>query len=262
MSAQRDRAALFGRLHVRGNPLVLFNIWDAGSALIVARAGARAIATGSWSVAAAHGYGDGEQLPLESLLAAVREIVRAVDLPVTVDFETGYGSTPEMVGESVVRVIDAGVVGINLEDQVLGEGRIRPVGEAAARVRAARRAADGAGVPVFLNARTDLFLRSDRAAHDDSMLDDALRRAAAYAEAGASGFFAPGLFDEAAIGRLCAASPLPVNILALPGAPSARRLAELGVARISHGPGPYRRTADFLETAARQAFTTELRGSA
>ena len=256
MVTQLERAALFHRLHVKGDPVVLFNIWDAGTAQVVARAGFKAIATGSWSVAAAHGYNDGERLPFELAVANLREIVAAVDLPVTIDLEAGYGGPPAAVADSVNRVLQAGAIGFNLEDQIIGggEGAFYSVADQSARLRAAHGAADRAAIPAFINARTDLFLHAQPARHNAELVDKALQRAAAYADSGASGFFAPGLIDELLIGTLCAACSLPVNILARPGAPSAKRLAELGVARISHGPGPYRQAMRLLEDAARGAL--------
>jgi 2-methylisocitrate lyase-like PEP mutase family enzyme len=254
MSLQADRAKTFSDLHVPGKPVVLFNAWDAGSARAVEAAGAKAIATGSWSVAAAHGYEDGEKLPLELALANLARIVAAVKLPVSLDFETGYGATAEAVGESVARAIAAGAIGFNIEDRVIGGHELRSIEDQSARLRAARRAADASGVPVYLNARTDVFLKADRSAHDRNLLAAALERAAAYSAAGASGLFVPGLIDETLIGELCARSPLPVNAFAMAGSPTARRLAELGAARISHGPGPYRLAMKQIEEAAREAL--------
>ena len=253
MSIQLERAAVFHRLHVKGTPVVLYNIWDAGTAQAVARAGARAIATGSWSVAAAHGYEDGERLPFALALANLREIVGAVDLPVTLDLEAGYGGSSDAVADSVAAVLQAGAIGFNLEDQIIAgaPGAFYTIADQSARLRAARAAADRAAIPAFINARTDLFLHAEPAGHTAELVDQALERAAAYADSGASGFFAPGLIDEPLIGKLCAACPLPVNILARPHAPSPQRLADLGVARISHGPGPYREAMRALETAAR-----------
>ena len=256
MSTQLERAAAFRRLHVKGHPVILFNIWDAGSAQAVARAGAKAIATGSWSVAAAHGYDDGERLPLASALANLREIVAAVELPVTLDLESGYGASPDAVADSVTQAIEAGAIGFNLEDQIIGgaAGALHSVADQSARVRAARAAADSAKVPVFINARTDVFLIAEPAQHTANLVEEALRRAAAYAEAGASGFFAPGLVDERLIEALCARCSLPVNVLARPQSPATPQLAALGVARISHGPGPYRQAMRFLEDTARSAM--------
>ena len=252
-SPQLELARRFQSLHLPGDPLVLFNVWDPGSARAVAKAGAKAIATGSWSVAAAHGHADGEKLPLELALANLERIVAAVDLPVTVDLEAGYGREPAAVAETLSGAIAAGAIGANLEDRVIGEQGLYSTADQSARIGAARRTAEAAAIPFFLNARTDLFLKAAAERHDADLVDAALERARAYAAAGASGLFAPGLVSEPLIERLCGACPLPVNILVLPTAPSARRLAELGVARISHGPGPYRLAMQTLEDAARQA---------
>ncbi len=256
MPTQAEHAAAFHQLHVKGHPVVLYNVWDAGTAQAVARAGARAIATGSWSVAAAHGFEDGERIPLEAALANLREIVAAVQLPVSLDLEAGYGTSPDAVATSVTGAIGAGAIGFNLEDRVIGGDALYPVAEQEARVRAARAAADRAGIPAYINARTDLFLKADPARHDDALVTAAIERARAYARAGASGFFAAGLVDESLIARVCKECPLPVNILVRPTAPSGRRLAALGVARISYGPGPYRVAMQSVEEAARQAHAS------
>lgn len=254
MTSQNDRAETFRRLHVKGRPLVLFNAWDAGSAQAVARGGAAAIATGSWSVAGAHGFGDGEKLPLDLVIDNIARVVAAVDLPVSLDFEGGYARAPRELSANLARVIGTGAIGINLEDQVIGGEGFYSVKEQAGRVAACRTTADGAGQPAFfVNARCDLFLRSKAEEHDAVMLDAVLERAMAYADAGADGFFAPGLTDERLIGRLCEKATLPVNVLVFPATPPAPRLAELGVARISHGPGPWRRAMAALEDAARAA---------
>lgn len=255
MTEQRTYAKSFHALHVKGEPLVLFNIWDAGSARAVEEAGAKALATGSWSVAAAHGFADEERLPLELMLANLQRVARSVELPVSCDIESGYGAAPERVAETVRRTVAAGAVGVNLEDGVIGGG-LYPVAAQTARLRAARGAAEGADVPLFINARTDVFLQLPPAAHDESALADALHRAEAYAAAGASGFFAPGLRDAALIQTLCDRSPLPVNIMMLPGAPPSRQLADLGVARISYGPSPYRQVLETLTEAARGALAS------
>ena len=255
MTIQNDKARLFHSLHVPGRPLVLFNAWDAGSARAVAEAGAAAIATGSWSVAAANGFVDGEKLPLSSALENLRRIVAAVAQPVTVDLESGYGDAPERVAATVAAALDAGAIGCNLEDSFPADGRLRDIGEQAARLAAARQAAREAGVAMFINARTDVFFQQPAQAHDMSMVDAALERARAYAEAGASGLFVPGVIAEPLIARLAQASPLPLNIMVMPGVPARARLAELGVARISHGPGPYRGAMQWLTDAARAAMT-------
>jgi 2-methylisocitrate lyase-like PEP mutase family enzyme len=254
MDNQKTRAETFRNLHAPGDPLVLFNAWDAGSARAIAAGGAKAIATGSWSVAAAHGYQDGQNLPLDLAIANLERIVAAVDLPVTIDLEAGYGAAPAAVAESVRRAIKAGAIGFNLEDQVIDGDALYSIDEQVARIRAARAAAEQLAIPAFINARTDVFLKADPSKHDVALLDAALTRAAGYAGAGASGLFVPGLVASDLIGKLCAASPLPVNVMVLPALAPPAQLAKLGVARISHGPGPYRLAMQFLEKSAREAL--------
>lgn len=242
-------------LHVKGDPLILFNIWDAGSAKAIEEIGAKAVATGSWSVAAAHGFDDGEKLPFDLVVANTQRIVESVTIPVTIDLEGGYGSHPSEVRDNVSRVIAAGAVGINLEDQI-GDGEgLYSIEVQCTRIAAARAAADTVSMPFFINARTDVFLQSDPVHHGGAPMTDAERRAAAYADAGASGLFAPALRDEAGIERLCKSVRLPVNILVRPEMPSLKRMAALGVARISYGPGPYRLMIQALKEAGRRALT-------
>ncbi|WP_405859751.1 isocitrate lyase/phosphoenolpyruvate mutase family protein [Streptomyces sp. NBC_00090] len=227
MATLLDKARLFRSLHVPGNPLVLPNAWDAASARVVADAGAAAIATTSAGVAWSLGHGDGDHLSRDQALAALSRITAAVDVPVTADIERGYAADAAGVAETVRGVLAAGAVGVNLEDS------LRPVDEQAGRIAAARRAADEAGVPLFLNARIDTHRlpTGDRAA----WLDETLARARAYAAAGADGVFVLGALDARSIGALVDGSPLPVNVLADPGALPVSELAAAGVARVSAG---------------------------
>lgn len=243
---QVEHARSFAALHMPGDPLLLFNIWDPGSARVVAETGAAAIATGSWSVAAALGFDDGEQVPFELVVDNLRRIVASVTLPVTIDLEGGYGAAPERVAETVRQAWAAGAVGCNIEDGIAGCAGIRPAAEQAERLRAARAAAPD----IFINARTDPFLRTEPGGHDDRLLDDVLERGRAYAQAGASGLFVPGLGDERLIERLWREAPLPVNIMIWHNTPPIARLAELGVARISHAGAPWRIAMDALREAA------------
>lgn len=254
MSSQKEKAEIFHGLHVKGDPVILFNIWDAGSAKAVAEAGAKAIATGSWSVAAANGYSDGEELPMETAIENIERIAASVDLPVTLDFEGGYAADLEGLRANIARVIEAGAVGINFEDQVVGGEGLYSAEEQSKRISAARDAAELASIPLFINARTDVFLKTLPGPHTAEQIEEALVRARAYADAGASGFFAPGLRDPELIRDLCGRSPLPVNIMVMPDTPTNIEMAQLGVARISYGPGPYRRMVDWLKEAAREAF--------
>jgi len=243
--ADAAMARQFAALHVPGDPIILYNAWDPGSAKAVAEAGAKAIATGSASVAAANGYGDGQRVPLQQVLDNAERIVAAVDLPVTVDFEGGYGVAPEEVMRNVSLLASAGAIGCNFEDQVIGGEGLHPIAFQAERIHAIRSATLSF---FFINARTDIFLKSRD--HDEAMVDAAIERAHAYAEAGASGFFVPGLADLKLLKRVCEASPIPVNFMAFPGAPSAAEVAKAGIARISHGPFPFRLAMKALKDAA------------
>jgi 2-methylisocitrate lyase-like PEP mutase family enzyme len=252
MSDQILKAHAFRALHAAGAPLVLFNCWDAGSAKAIAAGGARAIATASWAVAAANGYADGEQLPRDLAIANIGRIARAVALPVTADLERGYGATPDEVADTVTHAIRAGAVGCNLEDG-MEAGGLRPAFDQAQRLQAARAAANRLDIPLFINARTDGFLLAAPEDHTDALLDATLERARVYAAHGADGLFVPGLVDAALIERLVRASPLPINLMAAAGTPPLAALRDLGVARLSHGPGPYLQAMRALEEATRGA---------
>ncbi len=241
----------FQSLHVPGDPLILYNAWDVGSALAVADAGAKAIATGSLSVAAAQGYDDGEAMPLDLALASATRIAGAVMLPVTIDFEGGYAVDAEAVGENIARLAATGAIGCNFEDQVVGGEGLYPVKTQAARIAGARAAV---GDNFFINARTDVFLQAPRETHDETMVEAAITRAQAYEAAGASGMFAAGLADLALVEMLCSGTDLPVNLIPLPGGPDVAALAAAGVARISYGPHPYRAMLKRVEEAAQVAF--------
>ena len=254
MTTQKEKADLFKSLHVKGSPVILFNIWDAGSARAVERAGAKALATGSWSVAAANGFSDGEMVPLDLALQNIERIVASVSLPVTLDFEGGYTTDLSELKENITKVIAAGAVGINFEDQVVGGEGLYSIEEQSARIEAVREAADKASVPLYINARSDVFLKTYPAKDTEEQLEEIVRRADAYATAGASGFFAPGLRDVDLIKKLCERTSLPVNIMMLPDAPPTKTLAEQGVARISYEPIPFRQMMAALEEAARKAF--------
>lgn len=238
----------FAALHVPGNPLLLVNIWDAGSARAVAAAGARAIATGSYGVAEAQGRKDGEDFPLADVLENLDRVLAVTDLPVTIDMESGYGVDPAAVGASVARARAAGAAGINMEDRTPGQSELLPAAEAAQRYRAA------ADTGIFVNARCDMFRGQDAAKDGDALVAATLERARVYADAGARSLFVPFLADARCIGAICAASPLPVNILRRQGGPTHRQLAELGVARISQGHIPWAAAMAWLTEQAERVF--------
>lgn len=207
--------------------LVLANAWDAGSARLIESLGAKAIATTSCGVAWSHGYADGNFLPVPLLVATIAGIARVVKVPVTADVEGGYSSDPASVADTVAAVIDAGAVGINLED---GAGDPDLL---CAKIAAARRAAVRAGVELFVNARTDVDLRGLAPAEDRVALT--LERAARYRAAGADGIFVPGVVDAAEIRSITRAAQMPLNVMARPGLPAAAALQALGVRRLSSG---------------------------
>jgi len=233
-------------------PLILFNIWDPGSAKAVGEAGAKALATSSWAVSEANGYTDGEHTPLTFVMENLRRIVEATDLPVTIDLESGYGDTSKKVGETIGLALKAGAIGCNLEDSFPENGSLRKTTQQVDRIRQAREKADETNVPFFINARTDVFIQVSQKEHNGSLVERALERAHAYAKAGADGLFVPGLADLALVADLTKASPLPVNIMVSQYAPLGA-LAKRGVARLSYGADPYIVTMNALQEAARKA---------
>jgi len=241
----------FAALHRPKDPLILFNIWDAGSAAAVARAGAKAVATGSHSVAGAQGYADGQELPFENLLKTVSQIVGAIDLPLSVDFEAGFAESLEELAANAAALAGAGAIGCNFEDQLIGEKDLREASEQAERIRVVGEAG------LFVNARTDTFLLPLMNGIDpntEQYAQAAITRGIAYRNAGAGSFFVPGLSSPELIERICQAVDLPINVMRLPGMVSNEQLARLGVARISYGPAPWRDAMAAIEEAAQCVF--------
>ena len=239
----------FAALHVPGDPVILYNIWDVGSALAVVAAGAKALATGSHPVADANGWPDGQQVPIDFAFANARRIVGAVEVPLTVDFEGAYSTDPEEGGANVARLAETGAVGCNFEDQVIGGEGVHPLDLQVSRIGAIRRTV---GESFFINARTDLFLKTQN--YGDALVDQVIERGKAFADAGASGFFVPRLADPKQIERVVRDVPLPLNVIAFPGAPDKTVWAGAGVARISHGPFPHRALMGKLTEMAREAI--------
>jgi 2-methylisocitrate lyase-like PEP mutase family enzyme len=249
---QAEKAARFAELHVKGAPLLLYNAWDAGTAKSILDAGAKAIATSSWAVAEAQGYRDGEAIPIMLVEQIIARIASTIDAPVTVDFEGGYSDDDGVLAENVSRLLELGVIGINFEDRVVQGAGLYAIDRQARRIAAIQDAAGKKGVDLFINARTDLFLGQE--GDPAKSIGDALERAKAYAAAGASGIFVPGLRDDLLIGRICDGVALPVNLMVMDGVPSTERLSELGVARISYGAIPYIRAMKTLREEARKVF--------
>ena len=239
----------FAALHVPGDPVILYNIWDVGSAQAVVKAGAKALATGSHPVGDASGFGDAQQVPLDFVFDNARRIADSTDLPLTVDFESAYSDDPEQGAANVARLAATGAVGCNFEDQVIGGEGLHPLDLQVRRIEAIRRAV---GDAFFINARTDAFLKTQT--YDDALVDKVVERGKAFADAGASGFFVPRLSDPKQIERVVREVPLPLNVIAFTGAPPKQDWAAAGVARISHGPFPHRALMAKLEEMAREAI--------
>ncbi|MEV5687854.1 isocitrate lyase/phosphoenolpyruvate mutase family protein [Streptomyces sp. NPDC052164] len=255
MTSLHDRALLLRSLHVPGRPLVLPNAWDVASARLVEAAGAAAVATTSAGVAWSLGSADGDRLERDAALALISRIAAAVSVPVTADIESGFARTPAELADTVRGVLDAGAVGVNLEDSLRsGAHPLRRPAEQAARITAARSAADAAGVPLFLNARIDTHRL--RPADRDSWLKETLDRARVYVEAGADGVFVLGTFDEATVSALADGVPGPLNLLTGPGALPVPTLAKLGVARVSAGSAIAEAAYALVDRSARELLTT------
>jgi len=255
MAQEQAKAASFRVLHSGREILLLPNVWDVASALLIEESGFKAVATSSAGIAFSLGYPDGQRISREQMLAVIARIAKAVRVPVTADVEAGYGKTPEDAGRTARAVAEAGAVGMNLED-AMGDSpsvlvelplqleKIRAVREMASRLR----------IPLVLNARTDMYLL--QIGDPAERYDETVRRLSAFREAGADCVFAPGLRDAPTIGRLVADLKCPINILAGPGSPSVPELAKLGVARVSLGSATMRATVGCLRRIAQELKAT------
>ena len=249
---QRAKADHLRDLHVPGDPLLLLNAWDAASAVVIARTGARAIATSSAAAANALGYADGQHLTREQMLGAVAAIAGAVDLPVTADMEAGYGDDPEAAAATARGVVAAGAVGLNMEDLRDGGDELLPIESFTAKIAAVRAVSEETGIPLVLNARTDVFL--GQIGDPATRIERAAERGRAYLEAGADCIFVPGVVDLDVITALVQGIDGPVSVLAVPGSPALSDLKALGVARISTGSGPYRAALALARRMGEEAY--------
>lgn len=255
---QIERARAFRAMHGAGRVLVLPNVWDAASAKLYEREGFRALGTTSAGIAAALGYPDGETMPLDDNLAVCRTIVRCIGIPLSVDIEAGYAACLAGLAETLAKVIDCGAVGVNLEDTAkagcggAGSGALVGISAQCERIAAAREAAEREGVPIVINARTDVYLAHGKPSA--SWLADAIERGNAYRRAGADCVFVPDMesLDEAEIETLVREIRSPLSLIAGKNTPSVPRLQELGVARLSFGPRPMRAALHFLRSMARE----------
>jgi len=248
---QKRRAEGFLALHRGPRILVLGNVWDVASAVVFEQAGFAALGTSSAGIAYAHGHPDDEGMPREAMIDAVRAIAARVNIPVSADMLTGYGATPEAVAETCRRVLEAGVIGVNLEDSAPGGGRaLADAVLQREKLRAVRAMADAYGVPLVVNARTDSYWL--KLGDASTTLRTSIERANAYREAGADCLFVPGALDPATIRTLVREIDGPVNILAMPGCPAVAELEQLGVRRVSQGSGPARAAIRTAQTIARE----------
>jgi 2-methylisocitrate lyase-like PEP mutase family enzyme len=243
LDTQVERARVFAALHA-DPPLVLPNAWDAGTARLVERAGAKAVATTSGGVDWSLGVPDGDGMDRERAARVIRDIVRVVRVPVTADIERGYGESLDELAATIQLVLEAGVVGVNLEDS--GGDPLYPPEQMADRIRTARATADAFGVPLFINARTDVYFGGS------GDFDEAVRRARIYADAGASGIFLPGVYDLGLLRRLTAEIELPVNVMVGPRAAPIADLVAAGARRASIGTRLLLTAYAHIEQAARE----------
>jgi 2-methylisocitrate lyase-like PEP mutase family enzyme len=248
-NTQKSRALRFLRLHKGPHILVLPNAWDVASARIFAQAGFRAIGTTSAGIAYSLGYPDRQRIPPGEMIAVVRRIAAAVELPVTADMEAGYGESPEQVAETARAVVAAGAAGMNLEDSSDG-ATLFDVARQVERIRAAIEAAEEAGAALVINARTDVY--GVQVGESTGRYDEALRRLAAYRDAGAGCLFLPGVQDPNIIARMVRDLGAPLNILATTGTPGTQDLENMGVARVSVGSGPMRACLGLTRRIARE----------
>jgi 2-methylisocitrate lyase-like PEP mutase family enzyme len=254
-SEQRKKAQAFRAMHTGQGAVVLPNVWDVASARIVEEDGFDAIATTSAGIAFAQGFPDGQKIPADRMIAAIAQIAAAMRVPVTADVEAGYGQRPEDAARTSRNLIDAGAVGMNFEDATGDPDHfLTELTLQLERIHAIREAAENSGVPLVLNARTDVYLL--QIGDPATRYDQAVRRLSAFRDAGADCVFVPGVLDPETIGRIVADLKCPVNILGVPGSPSVPELVKLGVKRISLGSGPMRSSLGLLRNLAQEVKTS------
>jgi 2-methylisocitrate lyase-like PEP mutase family enzyme len=248
---QRRKAAAFRQMHTHGDVLLLPNVWDVASARIIEDAGFPAIATSSAGIAFAQGFPDGQKIPPARMLAVIADIASAVKAPVTADIEAGYGRRPEDAGRTARQVIEAGAVGLNFEDAT-GDTKqqLFDLPLQLEKIRAIRETGESLGVPLVINARTDVYLL--QVGEAVTRYDEALRRLSAFRDTGADCVFVPGVVDLATIRRFVRDLHCPINILAVPGSPPISQLKDAGVRRISLGSGPMRAALGLLRGLAEE----------
>jgi 2-methylisocitrate lyase-like PEP mutase family enzyme len=249
--SQQEKATQFRDLHHNGRLLILPNIWDSLGAMLLENLGYPAVATASASIAFTNGYDDGENIPFETMLTLIRRITGSVNVPVTADIESGYAENDIVLAENMRKLLETGVVGINFEDSDKHTKSLFPIDVQARRISVIKKAAKEFGVDLFVNARTDVYIKGKEYGSADAQLEEAMKRGIAYKAAGADCFYPLGIQDEIHIKTIVDQLAMPVNILMIPGIPGFDRLTELGVARISLGPS-------FLKIAIRAMKETAM----
>jgi 2-methylisocitrate lyase-like PEP mutase family enzyme len=238
---QTEKGNLFKQLHHNGELLVLPNIWDPLGAILLERLGYTAVATASASIAFSNGYADGEKIPFNDLLVILKRIVQRVQVPVTADIESGYAKNNFILEENIKKLIDAGIAGINLEDGAHDGNIISPIKDQCEKISLIKETAIKMGIPLFINARTDVYLKENHLSENEK-LSETIRRGNAYKDSGADGFYPIFVKKKETVEAIIEAVTLPLNILLLPGIPGFETLKTIGVSRLSLGPG-------FLKTA-------------
>ena len=244
MATQKEKAVLFHQLHQTGELLILPNIWDPLGALLLASLDYKAVATASASIAYSNGYLDGEKIPFNNVLTICRSIVNSVNLPVTADIEAGYAEDDEQLHENLSRLLDIGIVGINIEDTDPSTHTLQPVEVQCKKISLIRQLADERDIPLFINARTDVYIHTETFTTAEERLKESLYRGAAYMQAGANGFYPILMSQPRDIEQVVKQVQLPLNMITIPGIPDLQTLQDMGVARLSLGPS-------FLKIAVR-----------
>jgi len=235
-NSQSEKEKQLHELHHNTELLVLPNIWNPLSAKLLEEIGYKVVATASASIAFANGYQDGEKIPFDDLIFILKRIVKSVNIPVTADIESGYASNNAVLKENIKRLIDTGIAGINFEDSRHDEQKLFSKEEQSEKINLIKNTAADNGSSLFINARTDVFIKQNHLSKEEK-LAEAIERGKAYKAAGADGFYPIFLKEKLSIKTVIKEVALPVNILMLPGIPDFSELKGIGVARISLGPG-------------------------
>lgn len=249
---QKEKAHQLNALHHSGKLLILPNVWDVLGAVLLENLEFPAVATASASIAWASGYNDGQQVPFNQALIRLTEIAASVNVPVTADIESAYATTDEQLRENVERLLETGIVGINIEDTNTETNEMYSVVAQSGRINIIRETADAKGIPLFINARTDVVFHSALFASEEARLDEIIKRGQAYKEAGADCFYPIAIKKKEQIQKLVDELDYPINLLTIPGIPPLKELEEMGVARVSLGPS-------FLKLALKTMKDTALK---